>query len=179
MAERSEAKNAKRSFASKIKIRNILTRSVASRFLLRFAQPFLAKFKLTTNWSLSPQELILINIQKLEKGLLVFISVIISLLASCGIYFKINAFRLCELCIGSCFMLAVSATSLLLEERDGKNKTLVLADVYQKSSHMSHLLFSSGAKLRTPNMNPTFFKKSREKMTDSLPRNIVNKLFSL
>jgi len=40
VAERSEAINAKRSFASKIKI---LTRSFASRFWLRFAQPFLAK----------------------------------------------------------------------------------------------------------------------------------------
>jgi len=39
-AERSEAKSAKRSFASKIKIRDILTRSFASRFLLRFAQLF-------------------------------------------------------------------------------------------------------------------------------------------
>jgi len=43
MAERSEAKNAKRSFASKIKIQNTLTRSFASSFLLCFAQPFLAK----------------------------------------------------------------------------------------------------------------------------------------
>jgi hypothetical protein len=37
MAERSEAKSAKRSFPSKIKIRNILTRTFASRFLLRSA----------------------------------------------------------------------------------------------------------------------------------------------
>jgi len=42
IAERSEAKSAKRSFASKIKIWNVLTRSFASRFLLRFAQPFLS-----------------------------------------------------------------------------------------------------------------------------------------
>jgi hypothetical protein len=40
MAERGEAKSAKRSFASKIKILEILTRSFASRFLLRYAQPF-------------------------------------------------------------------------------------------------------------------------------------------
>jgi len=39
MAERSKAKCAKRSFASKIKISDILTRGFASRFLLRFAQP--------------------------------------------------------------------------------------------------------------------------------------------
>ena len=51
MAERSEAKSAKRSFSSKIKFRDILTRSLASRFSLRYAEPFLAKFQLTTNWS--------------------------------------------------------------------------------------------------------------------------------
>ena len=53
MAERSEAKSAKRSFASKYFKFWFLTRSFASRFLLRSAQPFLAKFKLPTNWSLS------------------------------------------------------------------------------------------------------------------------------
>ena len=58
MAERSEAKSAKRSFASKIKIRFILTRSLASRFWLRFAQQFLTKYKKTTYWSLNPQGLI-------------------------------------------------------------------------------------------------------------------------
>ncbi len=42
MAVRIDAKNAKRSFATKIKIRDILTRSFASHFKLRFAQPFLA-----------------------------------------------------------------------------------------------------------------------------------------
>ena len=57
MAERSEAKSAKRSFASKYFKFAFLTRSFASRFLLRFAQPFLAKFKWTINWSLSPQGL--------------------------------------------------------------------------------------------------------------------------
>jgi len=57
MAERSEAKNAKRSFASKIKIWNILTRSFASRFLLRFAQQFLIRFNQTTNRSFYPQGL--------------------------------------------------------------------------------------------------------------------------
>jgi len=57
MAERSEAKSAKRSFASKYFKFLFLTRSFASRFLLRFAQPFLAKFKWTINWSLSPQGL--------------------------------------------------------------------------------------------------------------------------
>jgi len=60
MVERSEAKSVKLSFASKIKIRDILTRNFASHFLLRFAQPFLAKFKWTINWSLSPQGLILL-----------------------------------------------------------------------------------------------------------------------
>jgi len=55
MAERSEAKSAKRSFASKYFKFSFLTRSFASRFLLRFAQPFLATFKWTINWSLSPQ----------------------------------------------------------------------------------------------------------------------------
>ena len=40
MVERSEAKSAKRSFASKVKIIYILTRSFALRFLLLYAQPF-------------------------------------------------------------------------------------------------------------------------------------------
>ena len=44
MAERSEAKSTKRSFASKYFKFLFLLRSFASRFLLRFAQPFLAKF---------------------------------------------------------------------------------------------------------------------------------------
>ena len=57
MAERSEANSAKQSFASKYYIKIFLTRSFASRFKLRFAQPFLAKFKWTINWSLSPQGL--------------------------------------------------------------------------------------------------------------------------
>ena len=57
MAERSETQSAKRRFASKFKIYGILTRSYASRFLLRFAHPFFAKFKLTTNWSHSPHGL--------------------------------------------------------------------------------------------------------------------------
>jgi len=57
MAERSEAKNAKRSFASKYFKFSFLTRSFASRFWLRFAHPFLAKFNWTTYWSLSPQGL--------------------------------------------------------------------------------------------------------------------------
>ena len=43
--KRSEAKSAKRSFALKIKIQNILTRSFASRFKLRYAQPILANFR--------------------------------------------------------------------------------------------------------------------------------------
>jgi len=57
MDERSEAKSAKRSFASKYFKFLFLTRSFASLFFLRFAQPFLAKFKWTINWSLSPQGL--------------------------------------------------------------------------------------------------------------------------
>ena len=45
MAERSEAKSAKRSFASKILIRNIfLTRSFASRFLFRYATAIFSEF---------------------------------------------------------------------------------------------------------------------------------------
>ena len=40
---------AKRSFASKIRICDFLT---LRAFKLRFAQPFIAKFKSTTNWSL-------------------------------------------------------------------------------------------------------------------------------
>ena len=52
MAERIEAKSAKRCFASKYLQFGFLTRSFAVRFLLRFAQPFLAKSKLTTNWPL-------------------------------------------------------------------------------------------------------------------------------
>jgi len=57
MAERSEAKCAKRSFASKYFIFLFLTRSFSSRFLIRLAQSFLAKINQTTNWSLSPQGL--------------------------------------------------------------------------------------------------------------------------
>jgi len=57
MAERSEAKKAKRSFASKIKISIILTQSFASRFLLRFAKPFLGKLNRTINWPLYQQGL--------------------------------------------------------------------------------------------------------------------------
>ena len=57
MAEHSDAKSAKRSFAQKIQIRVILTRSFASRSQLRFVPPFLAKFKRTTNWSLYPHGL--------------------------------------------------------------------------------------------------------------------------
>jgi len=41
----AKIKRAKRSFASKYIKFLFLTRSFASRFLLRFAQPFLAKFK--------------------------------------------------------------------------------------------------------------------------------------
>ena len=61
MAERSEAKSAKRSFTSKIKIRDILTRSFASRLYLCFVQPFLAKIKRTINWPLYRHELITFN----------------------------------------------------------------------------------------------------------------------
>jgi len=67
MAERSDAKSAKRSFASKIIYFNILTRSFASRFLPRFGLPFLAKFKLTINRSLSPQGLNFKISQKEQK----------------------------------------------------------------------------------------------------------------
>ena len=52
IAERSEAKSAKRSFASKPKTGKILRRSFASRILLRYAYLFLAKLYLTTSWSL-------------------------------------------------------------------------------------------------------------------------------
>jgi hypothetical protein len=52
MAERSEAKSAKRSFASKIITRDILTRSSASRYSLRYAQPFFEKFNRKINWPL-------------------------------------------------------------------------------------------------------------------------------
>jgi hypothetical protein len=57
MADRSEAKSAKQSFASKLKILDILTRSFASRFALCYAPPFLVKLKWTNNWSLYPQGL--------------------------------------------------------------------------------------------------------------------------
>ena len=55
----SEAKQKTRSVASRQSSRFevFLTRSFASRFKLRFAQLFLAKFKFTTNWPLSPQGL--------------------------------------------------------------------------------------------------------------------------
>ena len=48
MAEHSEAKSAKRSFASK---------NIKTDIFCRFAQLFLAKFKRTTNWSLYAQGL--------------------------------------------------------------------------------------------------------------------------
>ena len=51
MAERSEAKSAKRSFVSKMIKIDYLSRRFASRFKLRYAQQFLAKLKRTTNWS--------------------------------------------------------------------------------------------------------------------------------
>jgi len=51
MAERSKAKRAKLSFASKNIKFLFLTRSFASRFWLRCALPFL---KWTNNWSLYP-----------------------------------------------------------------------------------------------------------------------------
>jgi len=57
MAERSESITAKRSFASKLKRWDNLTQIIASRFLLRFAQQFLTKFKRTTNCSFSPEGL--------------------------------------------------------------------------------------------------------------------------
>ena len=57
VAERSEAKSAKQSFASKMNIRKILTRSFASRFYLRYDQPFLSKIKGTINRSLYAQGL--------------------------------------------------------------------------------------------------------------------------
>ena len=73
MVEGREAKSAKRSFASKIKIGDILTRIFASRFQLRFAHPFLAKLKRTTNWSLYPQGLIVFSarmvlLQRFQKS---------------------------------------------------------------------------------------------------------------
>jgi len=52
--ERSEAKSAKQSFASKSYEFIFMTRSFASRFFLRYAQPFLAKNKRTINWPLYP-----------------------------------------------------------------------------------------------------------------------------
>jgi hypothetical protein len=52
MAERSEAKSAKGSFASKYLEFLFLTRSFASRFMHLFAQSFLAYNKWTTNLSL-------------------------------------------------------------------------------------------------------------------------------
>jgi len=51
MTERSEAKYAKRSLASKPQI--IIFD--ASRFLFRFAQPFLAKLRLTTDSKFYPK----------------------------------------------------------------------------------------------------------------------------
>jgi hypothetical protein len=57
MAERSEAKRAVRSLATEKVQFLFLTRSFASRFWLRYAPPFLAKFKWKINWSLYPQGL--------------------------------------------------------------------------------------------------------------------------
>jgi len=57
ISERSEVKSAKRSFALKYSLFRFLTRSFASRFLLRYAQPFLAKLNWTINFSLSQQGL--------------------------------------------------------------------------------------------------------------------------
>ena len=64
LTQRSEAKSAKRSFASKYLKFLFLTRSFASRFQLHFAQPILAKLKLTINWSPSPQGLTVSNCEK-------------------------------------------------------------------------------------------------------------------
>ena len=50
-------KTAKRNFLSKYSRFSFLTRSFASRFLLRYAQPVPRQFKLTTNWSLYSQGL--------------------------------------------------------------------------------------------------------------------------
>jgi len=54
MAERSEAKSAKRSFASKYLNFVYFTHSFASRFLLRFAKQFLSRFKLTNELVIFP-----------------------------------------------------------------------------------------------------------------------------
>jgi len=54
----SVAKQKALSEASRQKLKieiHVLTRSFASRFLLRFAQPFLARVNWTSNWSLYPQ----------------------------------------------------------------------------------------------------------------------------
>ena len=57
MAKLNEAKNAKRSFASEYLKILFLKRSFASRFKLRYAQPFFAKLKCTINLPLYPQKL--------------------------------------------------------------------------------------------------------------------------
>jgi len=64
MAERGEAKRAKRSFASKIKLK-YFDAKLCFALKLRFAQPFLAKFNWTINWLLSPQELTCSNLLNL------------------------------------------------------------------------------------------------------------------
>jgi hypothetical protein len=55
VAERSEAKSAKRSFASKSQCRDIIPRKFASLFHLRYAQRCLAKLEGEIYWSFFPQ----------------------------------------------------------------------------------------------------------------------------
>jgi len=57
MAEQSEAKSAKRSFASKSILKNILKRSFASRYFASLRSATFGKFNWKINWSLSPQGL--------------------------------------------------------------------------------------------------------------------------
>ncbi len=59
-AKNGWAKPSKKREAKRLK--DILTQSFASRFLLRFAQPFFAKVKWTINCSLSARELNFIKI---------------------------------------------------------------------------------------------------------------------
>ena len=63
MAERSEAKSAKQSFASKISIILIFDAKLRFAFLASLRSASFSSNKLTINWSLSPQGLNFINLR--------------------------------------------------------------------------------------------------------------------
>ena len=117
MAERCEAKGGERSFASKNFYFSFLTRSFASRFLLRFAQPFLAKFKWTINWSLSPQGLNFYLVI-FEKKIELFKNLIIKLVKKRSSRKTVENFAKNRCCFSFSPRQAAHAQGKLLKKRD-------------------------------------------------------------